>query len=254
MSHLAKLHVFSVSGFFVQDKEDTDPDDVGPTPDRFGLVYGHHDYWKKFDNKIKKLKRKSGRHTTYKVVWLGRHGEGYHNVAQSYYGDKAWDEKWARKNGNGTITWGPDSKLTNLGISQAERVHSLWQRELAHGGSIAHPTALFVSPLSRAMSTLEITYAGIVTNDTKLEPLIMENLRDTYGLRTADKRVKKTLIHLTYPSFRFEDGFTEEDELWMPGEREKEEHREKRTAKALDEILRVKDTCGSCFYLQSRCC
>lgn len=27
----------------------------------------------------------------YKVLYLGRHGEGFHNVAQSWYGDDAWD-------------------------------------------------------------------------------------------------------------------------------------------------------------------
>lgn len=95
------------------------------------------------------------------------------------------------------------------------------------------------------MSTLAIAYAGIVTNGTQLSPLIMEGLRDEYGLRTADKRANRTLIHLTHPSFRFEDGFAEEDELWMPGERESDEHRVDRTAGALDEIMRVGDTCES---------
>jgi len=29
---------------------------------------------------------------SYKVFFLGRHGEGNHNVAESKYGQKAWDE------------------------------------------------------------------------------------------------------------------------------------------------------------------
>lgn len=71
----------------------------------------------------------------------------------------------------------------------------------------------------------------------------MEDLRETYGLRTSDKRMNQTLIHLTYPSFEFEEGFTEEDELWIPGERESDEHREARTKRALGRILRSEDTC-----------
>lgn len=27
----------------------------------------------------------------YKVLYLGRHGEGFHNVAESWYGTDAWD-------------------------------------------------------------------------------------------------------------------------------------------------------------------
>jgi hypothetical protein len=27
----------------------------------------------------------------YKVLYMGRHGEGYHNVAEAFYGTPAWD-------------------------------------------------------------------------------------------------------------------------------------------------------------------
>ena len=27
----------------------------------------------------------------YKLLYMGRHGEGYHNVAEAFYGTPAWD-------------------------------------------------------------------------------------------------------------------------------------------------------------------
>lgn len=150
------------------------------------------------------------------------------------------NRKWGRKNGNGTIIWGPDAQLTDKGVAQAERVHSLWKQELTRGGGIPLPTAFFVSPLVRALHTFQITFAGVVDSP---EPLIIENLRDSYGLRTADLRHNKTWIHEQYPTYRFEDGFTEQDELWMKDERETDEHTEKRVRGVLDKILSIDDTC-----------
>ncbi|KAG8980396.1 hypothetical protein FRC05_006027 [Tulasnella sp. 425] len=231
--------VIAVPGFFKQDKSNADPDKIGPAPDRFGLIDSHKHYWTTFDKKIQKLNKKSDKDTSYKVLFLGRHGEGFHNVGMDYYGEDEWDRKWGRKNGNGTITWGPDAQLTDKGVSQAERVHSLWQQELKRGGGIPLPTAFFVSPLVRALHTFQITFAGLVDDP---QPLIIENLRDSYGLRTADLRHNKTWIQEQYPTYKFEDGFTEQDELWMKDERETDEHTEKRVKGVLDKILKIDDT------------
>ncbi|KAG9004068.1 hypothetical protein FRB90_011057 [Tulasnella sp. 427] len=230
----------AVPGFFKQDKSNADPDKIGPAPNRFGLIDSHKHYWSTFEKKISKLNKKSDEDTSYKVLYLARHGEGFHNVGMDYYGEDEWDRKWGRKNGNGTITWGPDAQLTDNGVAQAERVHSLWQRELERGGGIPLPTALYVSPLVRALHTFQITFAGIL--DSTSEPLIIENLRDSYGLRTADLRHNKTWIREQYPTYKFEDGFTEQDELWMKDERETDEHTEKRVKGVLDKILSTDDT------------
>jgi hypothetical protein len=47
--------------------------------------------WQRFDHHVFHLNRKSAHHIQYKVLYLGRHGEGYHNAAESYYGTPAWD-------------------------------------------------------------------------------------------------------------------------------------------------------------------
>jgi hypothetical protein len=39
------------------------------------------------------------------VLFLARHGEGYHNTAEEFYGTSAWDCYWSLQNGNSTITW-----------------------------------------------------------------------------------------------------------------------------------------------------
>jgi hypothetical protein len=33
---------------------------------------------------------------SYKVLFLGRHGQGWHNVAETKYGTKAWDVRFSR--------------------------------------------------------------------------------------------------------------------------------------------------------------
>ena len=47
--------------------------------------------WQRFEHKVFRLNRDSGRNVHYKVLYMGRHGEGHHNVAEAFYGTPAWD-------------------------------------------------------------------------------------------------------------------------------------------------------------------
>jgi hypothetical protein len=47
--------------------------------------------WQKFEHYVDVLNAKSGRNVNYKVLFMGRHGEGYHNAAETYYGTPAWN-------------------------------------------------------------------------------------------------------------------------------------------------------------------
>ncbi|KAG8909604.1 hypothetical protein FRC01_006838 [Tulasnella sp. 417] len=254
---VGNIEYAAVPGFFKQSIWGANATEIGPvrffarirvnesnsrcvqSPKRFGLIDGHSKYWATFRQKIKKMNKRSDENTTYKVLFLGRHGEGYHNLGLNYYGEKEWDRKWGRLNGNGTITWGPDAKLTPHGIDQAMRVNAVWKEEMQNGGGIPLPTALFVSPLRRALFTLNISFAGVVHCTP---PLIIENLRDAYGLRTSDWRHNKPWIHERVPGFEFEEGFTESDELWEKDKREPTEHVQERVKGVLDRIFALSDT------------
>jgi hypothetical protein len=47
--------------------------------------------WRRFEKYVRQLNRKSEDNVQYKVIFLGRHGEGWHNVAEAKYGTQAWD-------------------------------------------------------------------------------------------------------------------------------------------------------------------
>ena len=47
--------------------------------------------WDRFAYKVWRLNLESDLKVLYKVIFLSRHGEGYHNVAESFYGTPAWD-------------------------------------------------------------------------------------------------------------------------------------------------------------------
>lgn len=61
----------------------------------FGLIlHGEaplHTQWQKFIQSINELNNLGGESVRYKVLFLGRHGEGVHNVAERRYGTAAWD-------------------------------------------------------------------------------------------------------------------------------------------------------------------
>lgn len=60
--------------------------------------------WERFENKVAAL-RAADPSVDYKVLYIGRHGEGYHNAAETYYGTPAWNCYWSELDGNGTVVW-----------------------------------------------------------------------------------------------------------------------------------------------------
>ncbi|GAB1215124.1 hypothetical protein ATERTT37_004309 [Aspergillus terreus] len=90
-------------GYFLQDEPTTDPSKFDYVESNFGLIPRSYDsdaefdpnsqktQWERFTHHIDQLNRDSGSLTNYRVLFLGRHGEGYHNVAEAKYGTAAWD-------------------------------------------------------------------------------------------------------------------------------------------------------------------
>lgn len=102
-----------LKGYFMQSEDSTDDvtfDFVRLLPCRrisylfpsqkksnFGLINRDYDtdepgsqkeQWKRFEAHIRTLVAED---PNIKVIWLGRHGQGWHNVAETKYGTKAWD-------------------------------------------------------------------------------------------------------------------------------------------------------------------
>lgn len=190
----------------------------------------------------------------YKLLFLARHGQGYHNLAIEIYGQEAWDDYWSKLNGDGNITWGPDPDLTPLGEEQAKRNNIAWKKQIEKG--VPLPQSFYGSPFKRALDTYRYTWSDINTSKKPLRsnsdgstdgahgaattnsvPLIVEDLRETIGVHTCDKRSTKTQIHARYPTYEFEKGFTEEDVLWTETHRETPSEQNVRTRRFLDRLF-----------------
>ncbi|KAJ6570983.1 hypothetical protein DFH09DRAFT_982365 [Mycena vulgaris] len=166
------------------------PAAIGAVPPRLGLIDSSAEPWSNFAAKLRALNASAADGTSYKLILFGRHGQGYHNVAEEKYGTKAWDDYWSKLNGDGELTWGRGSchsRLTALGKDQAASVTKIWKEELAV--QIPLPGQLYCSPMTRAIQTNEITFTGIATKRS----VIVENCREEYGEHTCDKR--STLVH-----------------------------------------------------------
>ena len=52
---------------------------------------GQKTQWERLAYHVKSLNEHASQGTQYKVLYLARHGEAYHNIATSYYGTGCWD-------------------------------------------------------------------------------------------------------------------------------------------------------------------
>ncbi|KAJ5174668.1 uncharacterized protein N7482_000545 [Penicillium canariense] len=235
----------TVTGYFIQDEPTTDPATFDYAALNFGLISRIYDaepvdcqsstQWQRFAQQIQHLNDTAGPQTKYKVLFLGRHGEGVHNVAEQRYGTKAWDEYWSLLDGDEDGTW-IDAHLTDVGIAQARTAHDTWTQQIANG--IPQPQSYYVSPLHRCCQTAQVTFEGCDMPLTDpFRPLIKELLRETMGEHTCDRRSSKSAIAADFPQYLFEPGFAEEDELWDPKVRESDEHRNQRLLGLLNDIF-----------------
>lgn len=231
-------------------------------------------------------KRGESFNVSYKLLFLARHGQGFHNLAHTRYGNDAWNDHYSKLNGDGKIVWGPDPELTELGQAQARDNNYAWKKvielfdESGNSGSELSglsgddsyvdlglskeksselagpssnnqknaslntsvspiPTKFFVSPLRRSIDTMIITWSDITS--LSLNVTIMENIRETMGVHTCDKRSSKSIIEKKYPNFIIEPGFEEEDIYWKPDYRESVVEHALRINDAFQEIFDSKD-------------
>ncbi|RMD44747.1 hypothetical protein DV735_g323, partial [Chaetothyriales sp. CBS 134920] len=202
----------AVGGYFLQDDPETDAASFDFKEHNFGLIdqayesdgsisavsaasltgwqrFAHHLVWL---NEGPSAPRKT---TSYRLLFLGRHGQGYHNVGEAYYGTEHWDCYWSLQDGNGTVTWA-DARLTDLGIAQARDAHAFWLRQITEQ-QMTTPASFYVSPLDRAIHTADLAFRGLPLapwggraqqhqdGPVPYRPLVKELLREGNGLHTT---------------------------------------------------------------------
>ncbi|KAG0140301.1 hypothetical protein CROQUDRAFT_665384 [Cronartium quercuum f. sp. fusiforme G11] len=229
----------SINGYFIQSNLETDPQsfNVYDPNVSFGLI--NKLGWKSFFKSINKLNQiNSSQKIYYKVIFAARHGQGFHNLAETKYGTIMWDCKWSELNGDGNLTWGPDARLSEQGKSEVIIAKKAWEREISNG--LPLPELMIVSPLSRAIETMKITGLWGFLGPAE----IREQWRENIGLHTCDRRRKKSEIlnEFNHTVIKFEKDFKEEDELWDPIYQETSQQLDIRIRKALGQLFNEKST------------
>ncbi|EGV66478.1 putative phosphoglycerate mutase pmu1 [Yamadazyma tenuis] len=204
-----------VKGFFKQAEDATDDFKFNYATEDFGRLKS----WDQTIADLKELNLKAPGNEAYKLLFLARHGQGFHNVVINKYSYEEWYRKWYKETHDGDVEFAPDPMLTDLGINQAKENHELWKHQLAQGAPM--PSKFYVSPLQRSSHTLAHTWTGLKPQG--LQPVVTEGLRETSGLNLCDRRSTKSVIQQRFGQygFVFEDGFTEEDEFFDAHNREK---------------------------------
>lgn len=188
--------------------------------------------WSSINTTLGELNSQSG-DKLYRLFIFGRHGEGYHNLAEEKYGSSAWDSYWSTKDGDGVLHWGPDANLTALGEDQACGVRDRWMDE--QDGGLSMPSIMYSSPLARALQTAQLSFNLSSAEGSDL--IVLEDLRETIGVHTCDERSSGTIIQHRFPFVQLEDHFTDQDDLWSPDHRESDRQTQIRAYHAISKIM-----------------
>ena len=244
----SNINYTTVTGLFLQDDPSTNASTFNFTTTNFGLInrsyplddsLQHPDkltQWQRFAKYVHSLNKGAPKGTDYKLLFLGRHGDGFHNDAQAFYGTPAWNCYYSILDGNATVTWS-DAHLSPLGVSQALGVHAFWANQFATQKQPA-PQSYYVSPLTRCLQTANYTFNGLDLPAQKpFIPLVKELLREGISGHTCDRRGSKTYIQTSFPSYEIEPGFPEDDPLWQALHGETNTDQSFRSKIVLDQIF-----------------
>ncbi|KAF2691780.1 phosphoglycerate mutase-like protein [Lentithecium fluviatile CBS 122367] len=242
------LNYTVIPGIFQQDDPATNASTFNFTASNFGLIDRAYPsdstcpnrkqstQWQRLAHYISTLNSKAKKTDRYVLFFLGRHGEGYHNAAESYFGTPAWNCYWSERDGNGTVTWA-DAHITPKGIDQALSVNAFW-KHLIKDEKITPPQTYYTSPLFRCLSTAKLTFQGLdLPMKYPFVPTVKEHFREGISAHTCDRRSTKSAIRTNFPSYRIERGFAEKDPYWMELYAEPRENQDARSKEVLDDVL-----------------
>ncbi|KAK7431823.1 hypothetical protein QQZ08_001764 [Neonectria magnoliae] len=211
--------------------------------------------WVRFAAYVKWLNENSPDNVVYKVLYLTRHGFGYHNKKHAEVGTVEWDVQELKKrqsrvsfmNGDDKETWF-DAHLTEVGIQQAHDLNTFWTNLIATDGAPL-PQTLFTSPLARCLQTTQYIFGPLMeAHQRPFRPIVKELIRERMTLHTCDFRRPASWIRENYPAYALEPGFAEEDTFGRDGHAETDAEHVARKQKALEEVW-DEDGCGAVVSL-----
>ncbi|KAK4183637.1 histidine phosphatase superfamily [Podospora australis] len=196
--------------------------------------------WERFTHYLHHLNETEKGKAWHKLIYVTRHGQGYHNAKESAVGTAEWESKWVHLNGDDKTTWF-DSNLTPLGRSQALSLQEFWQTN-SSTLKLPLPQKVYSSPLTRCLETTQLSCSFLFPpkeQDTPPapSPIVKELLRERLHRHTCDRRRPRSYISDSFPLFKLEEGFTEEDELWKPEGRETLEEHTERVKTVLNQVF-----------------
>ncbi|KAI5208156.1 phosphoglycerate mutase family protein [Aureobasidium subglaciale] len=250
----AKYKFDIVPNIFRQTLADTDADTFDYAKENFGLIdqaypsdktledASQKTQWQRFEHYIHDLNKNAEQGVEYKVLYLGRHGQGYHNVAETRYGTELWDvclhsillfaskirgdanaktqSYWAKQEGDEHANWA-DAHLTPIGKQQALDVNSFWRSALSQA-KVPAPEIYYTSPFYRCLQTSWLSFHDLELPASRpFKPIVVEGLRETNGVHTCDRRGPSSIIRSDFPSYVLDPELPETDTSWTPDYREK---------------------------------
>jgi broad specificity phosphatase PhoE len=222
----------AVGGFFKARPQPVSPED--PHPPLFLRYTLATPDWAAFrarlDQEAARAEREGRR---IKVVYLVRHGEGWHNVKEREVGTARWEAEFAR-----SMAF-LDAELTPFGIADAQRkgVEPL-AAELAKG--MPPIDRVVVSPLSRAIQTAQHFFGEPSLALAPTPFTTFELCRETLGVHTCDKRRTLSELRRKFPdvNFDYKAAITDEqDALWQPEHRETDAETRARAREFLKQLF-----------------
>ncbi|KAK4199173.1 histidine phosphatase superfamily [Triangularia verruculosa] len=195
--------------------------------------------WERFVDLLADMNQRDQGRAVYKLIYVTRHGQGFHNAKEAKVGSAEWNSKWATLDGDGEWTWF-DSLLTVTGIQQAYSMNAFWQ-DAATTLKLPLPRSYYSSPLARCLQTCRLSFSGIMLppgqEKPPFKPIVKELLRERLHVHTCDRRRDASFIRENFPEFEFEEGFIDEDVYWKPEGRETLEEHAARVTTLLQDVF-----------------
>ncbi|KAJ4175023.1 hypothetical protein NW754_005443 [Fusarium falciforme] len=172
--------------------------------------------WARLTAYVRWLNETCPENVCYKLLYLTRHGTGVHNKVHAEVGSEAWNSRAFNKQLNSTLS-GPISSTSTAHLS---------------------PEILYTSPLARCLQTTSLVFSSLMSSHSaEFQPLVKELLRERITMHTCDFRRSRTWIVESYPNYKIEEGFTEDDGFRKRSGPETEEEHVERKQRALEEIF-----------------